>query len=250
MKSLIKYFILIVIFSGNLLSQGFDWQYDMRMPFKYPDLFISLSADYGLTSHSGDFGFLENEIKCCNFDSGTGNNITINIGAEYWYNGRNTIFADAGYSNISGDFSSRSSVPRTEDYNLITEYRYNSDLSFINLNIGSRHRIRNSNFFAGAAINSAILFSKNHNFSEVKISPVTDPFRDRTISEGEIKNLNNLFLNASVLIGYDINAGKSRYLSVYIKFNQQLNSFVDNEKWYHRSLITGIKFNRGIFINK
>jgi hypothetical protein len=247
MKKVLVYIFVLSFFTFKSYSQGFDWQYDMRLPFDYPEYFLSFSVNYGLAHHNGDFDFLENGISCCNFESGNGNLFDLNAGIEYWYKGNVAIFADIGYSSVSGNFSNRTSVPRAEDYILTTEYQYDAALSIINLNLGGKYRLSQSHFFGGVAINTEIIANQENNFREIKISPVTDPFKDRDIPAGEITGLRTLIFNLQLLAGYDVNIGKGKYISAYMKFNQQINSFVDDKKWYRTSLVAGVKFNKGIF---
>lgn len=248
MKSIYS-IILFVLLSLPSYSQGFNWQYDMRMPFEIPSYFINLSVNGGLINHSGEFGFIEKNITCCTFESGSGTNYALNIGGEYWYNGNTALIANIGFESVGGKFTKQNESPRTDDYILITEFEYNNTLNLINIDIGGKYRIMKSHFFAGGYISPKFLISEDHNFKEKKISPMTDPFTDREIPTASVEDLNMLLMNINLIAGYDFNMGKGKYFSVYMKFNQQILSYLSNESWYTNSVNIGFKFNKGIFIN-
>lgn len=240
--------IIIIIFFNHLssISQGFDWQYSLRLPYDSPNTFISFSSEFGISNHTGSFNFIENNITCCNFSDGNGFNYNINTFIEHWYNGKIAFYGGIGYKNLNGLFSKRQEIPRSDNYFLVTEYQYKNSISQIPLEFGSKYRISETHFFISGSLILNLLISESHNFKEIKISPISDPFRDREIPTAKLKDLNIFFIGGRISLGYDYSIGKGKYLSIIFSYSRNINSFIKSESWYSNDYSLIIKLNRDI----
>lgn len=243
MRKLILILLFIPVIS---FSQGFNWQYDPRMPFDYPDLFVNIDINYGRSFHNSDFSFLEKRVVCTDITGGSGNEFSLGFGAEYWHSQKITFTGSLNYMYLSGTFTSPEVYPRKE-YDLETEYIFDAGLHYAELEAGVKHRLLGTKFFAGGTLGFNIFLSEDNSFREEKIAPVHDPFRDRNIEDASIGNLTTVVLIPSLYLGYDLNLGKSKYGSVYLKASTAINSMISSESWRATGVSVGVKVNRAVF---
>lgn len=235
---------LLILFSNNktIFSQGFDWQKGGRMPYNIPENYIGGNVSIANVYHNGDFNLKEDLIECCNFEDGNGYKTNVGLTYEYWLEDFTSIIASISYSQISGNFIIRSSLP-TREGDFITDYGFESDISYINFIIGGKRRILGTHLHFGASIEFAVLLSGKSNYTEQAISNNV-PFEKRTILTGKIEELNSVLIVPALSIGYDANLGVGYYATPFLEASYNLNSVIENESWRRLSIVIGLRLMR------
>ena len=142
-----KYFYLIILlFSlSNLKSQGFDWQYSVRLPQETPKLFLGLEGAFLRNSSTGEFPFVENRFTCCEFESGTGWGINLGLASEYWFRDLEALRIGLSYASFSGNFTKVRSFPviLDNDVSYMEEYEYEFETlqSYVLLSAGYKYKL-------------------------------------------------------------------------------------------------------------
>lgn len=245
MKKLIFILFILPLIS---LSQGFDWQYSARLPQDYPRLFAGLKSQYSLSSHFGEFHLIEELIQCCKFETGTGIDFSLGFIIEYWIDDSKSIGGNISFHSIKADFSSQKSFPKV-NYNLVTDYKVNSNINYVDFNFSLKNRILESFFFCTSSIDFSILLSSKMKFSELKnpITPSSDQFKDRIdIQNGRVEDLRSILITPSIGFGYDFGIMKDIYLSSQVSFGIPVMSIISNESWKKYSFGIGISLFRTI----
>lgn len=231
--------IFIAVISTNLFSQGFDWQVSTRSPYNITDLYIGATASIGYGYHSGDFPFLEKDIVCCNYESGTGTGVQFGLAGEFWY--KNDLAFSVGllYTRVSSQFSTETTVkkkinPDLPEFNWITAYESDINLDYISLDFAVKKRIYDKlNIKAGVDLN--FNFSSSETHKNLVIEPANIPFSDGTfekvLSNGRIGDINTILLGLSLGLSYDVNLGVERYGEIAILSNYTVNSYIANNSW-------------------
>jgi len=239
--SLIAYFWVV-----NLDAQGFDWQYSLRQPYQPANLFIGVKGVYGSYFHYGSFGFIEKQIECCNFNNGLGNVLHIGVNSQYWWNGNNALDISISYHSQNASFKSRSVYPRVE-YDLITEYNYQTNISYLNLEALNKFRLPFKRSFVSAGLEMSVFLNQSNTFAEHKISPAEDPFpAKRDIPAGSVPDLNRVYISPIIKIGYDLDLGREKYASPELIFTIPIMNRTATERWKTWLIAGGISINWGI----
>ncbi len=239
-------FILISMFvmsSGNSFAQGFDWQYNHRLPSSYPVIFVGINAEYGIIFHQGDFNFLENEIPCCRFGDGDGNNSNIGISLEYWYDSKISFQLTAAVNNVTGSFSANSS-DTIRGGSMKTQYNFESSVNYLAISPGIKYRLF-SKLFAAFDLRMAIKYNSSAEHSERRISDNV-PFESRIIANGQIASLSPVILVPQIRFGYDVPLFRGIYISPYISVAYTLNDVIDSDKWKQLNLQFGFSLVNGL----
>lgn len=237
----ISIILTIILFSANLSSQDFNWQYSTRLPYKIPQFFLGLTANFDYNHNSGDFTFLSENIPCCNFKSGNGIGYNIGISSEYWILPRTAIFTSIIFNHINTLFLVASEPYPYRDFeDLITEYEFNHSLSLILIEFGAKQRIVDK-FGLSFAFKPQIYLNSSQEFTERNISQNNFFFDEKTYYNGEIPNLMRIIFNFDLKLTYDLNLGLGKYSEIFISGTFPLNNISVNQSWkiYHFS--SGIK---------
>ncbi len=251
MQRIFYIFIVFVCLSINANSQGFDWQYSARMPAEYPDIYFGVFAEYSILSHEGGIDFFENAVFCRRFKNGSGKGISLGISAEYWMEGDAAVSGSISYKNALGSFKVKSVLPRVEE-DFVSEYRFDSDFSYLCLQAGAKYRLFRSHFHAGAEVVIEYLFNNENEYSERIISPndyfTTDPpTQERTIAEGSIADAESIIFYPAINLGYDFEYGRGHYSTIYFSAMFPLSDVIQNGNWKMWSFSFGIIIRRGFF---
>lgn len=239
---MIKHIIIILILSASgLLSQGFDWQLSSRKPFDITNKYIGVTGSIAYGSHSGDFPFLENDVVCCNYESGSGTGVQIGLAGEYWYQNNIAFSSALLYTRIASKFSTETSVikktnPDLPGFNWVTAYESDISLDYITLDLAVKQRIYDKlNLKAGIDFNYNIGSSELH--KNIVVEPANIPFSDGTfekvLTNGRIGDLSKMVLGVSLGLSYDINLGIEKYGEISILSNYSVNSYISNYPWYN-----------------
>ncbi len=245
MKKLLLYILLC--FPKIALSQGFEWQYNPRMPSTYPVIFAGISGEYSLLFHSGDFNFLENDIPCCRFGNGDGAGNSVGLLLEYWYEGDMSLQLGLAVNRSAGNFSVNSS-DTTRGGNMVTAYDFESLINYLSVNPGVKVRLFDSKFFIATDLRILLKFDSDGQHSERRVSENV-PFTYRTISNGKIPDLSALLLIPGLRFGIDIPIARGIYLSPYISAAYTITNIIAEDKWKYININFGASLMNGI-INK
>lgn len=257
-----KFFALALLISawlvaGESFAQGFDWQYSPRLPFETPKFFIGAAVEAAYVEHGGEFGFLEDNEPCCNFQRGFGTGFRALLLSEYWLQPELALAVRIGYSSYPGDFRMQTKQLRYSDlhgeYSAVYENRYESSFSYANFEVSAKRRIYLTHFFASAAVESGLLVNSEEKETERVVSPDFETFKDGTIiheiTTGEVPGLRSVYAAARFGAGYDFNLGNGSYGSIVANVSLPLNSLSGAGAWNRRTYSIGVQLMRGFLID-
>ncbi|MDA3844343.1 MAG: hypothetical protein PF588_08265 [Candidatus Kapabacteria bacterium] len=242
--------LLLLFFSQNSgLAQGFDWQYSARLTFETPRIFIGATTDVSYLGHDADLNYAENDIACGRFSEGSGIGYSFGIKAEYWMSANSSYYAAVTYSYSPATFLMKDSNPLDKETLLLTEYEFNSDLSYINIQGGVNYRLGGSHFRVGLGARLGFIIANSSEHLERVISP-KDRFtfpggtHERFISEGKISDLYTVNFLPELTLSYDLNLGLGKYASPFIRIGIPVMDIAANDPWkrYEFSIGTAIMF--------
>ncbi|MGA2295916.1 MAG: hypothetical protein ABSG15_00025 [FCB group bacterium] len=252
MIKLSQIFLFTLILSLNAYSQGFDWQYSARMPSDSPTMFIGITGEFNYQIHSGSFNFLEQQVTCVQFNNGKGYGYSAGISGEYWNTGVFAIFGNIIYSNVPGKFAQTVSIQKV-NYDLISEYDYNSNISYASLEGGLKWRLFESHLYIGCSLQFAVLVSNKEDCIEKIIGPdnappfnTNPPSYQRVISDGGISDQNPFNIIPKIRIGYDLPIGLGMYASPSIIAGFSILPIAKDSQWRRFPVSFGITFYKGI----
>jgi hypothetical protein len=235
----------------NLFSQGFNWQYSSRLPFESPNLFIGLEGNYSIINSSGEFPFVENRWTCCEFNEGTGSDLKFGLNSEYWITGSSALKAGVFYSSFLGDFSkiTEERVNINAEYLEQFKYSFETVQHFINLKLGYKYKLLPTHISLVTSLNIDYLFFEQNESTESRIGPVdkVQPY-SRSIAEGRIKGIRNLYLSPEIGLAYDVNLGNGLYSSIQVLADLPLMSFSSAAEWRKWQYGIGIAIYKGFIV--
>lgn len=256
---------LISLFNfSEAKSQGFDWIYSNRLPFEVPNFFIGGKIEVGLINHSGDLSLREmynaTDFECCRYKNGSGTSMNVGVSIEYWYETFSAVNLSLSYNNISSNFNRSSEpIPLSNGDNLITEYDYATNLSFVNIELGWRYKIMETHIFVNPSLNTNVFLSKSDGQQvERIISPDYETFSDgsiiRNIESGKIPEINTFNINFNLKAGYDFSIMNGMYVSPYIGYILPISNYVSgnntnnnsNETWRMSGVLFGANIMYGL----
>lgn len=230
--------MIFFIFTFELFSQGFDWQYSPRLPYTIPTKFIGLSVNYGIIENRGNFGFMEDFIECCNYQSGQGKSQEISLNGEYWFKGDLAYIASIGFVSVKSDFSTTITVPRSDgknDYFSVYKYTLDESRNKLILKFGAKYRILNSHFSVGASSNFQLYLSNTATHKEKILAPNSETFIDgtneRIIQNGILSNYNKLLFSPELFLNYDLSVIRGYYTSLKVGVDFPVFSVIEKEDW-------------------
>jgi hypothetical protein len=232
------YISIIILMTGKVLSQGFDWQYSSRLPFSHPKVFWGISANSGIIANSGNFSFLEDHIPCCDYEAGDGRTTQAGLIVEYWHTGSLALSGGLSLTFNSSNFKKIITVPRSDgmiDY--FSKYQYFLDESrvYLGTDFGAKYRIQQTYFSVGGSISIGYNVSSSATHKERIIAPKTETFIDgkteRIITNGILRDYNDLLIVPNIFANYDFNLGIGYYTSLKIFAGLPLMSIVKVDNW-------------------
>ena len=239
---------LLVFFCASLLpAQGFDWQYDARMPSDYPDLFFGLDFAAGGSSYTGQLQHTEKIDdpfdgslvcrECGIFDSGSDSYLSFGLRGEYWVDALWTVRAGVGY--VSTDMHAQRDLPDLPslDFGAVSsELQFESTRRRVALDVGMRRRMLDR-FSVGGALNTAILLSESIEQNQQIIAPAEAAFLiDGVYSStrpvvGELSSAADLLFSVDLGVYYDAPLARGLYAVSGLVASIPLHSATADQSW-------------------
>lgn len=242
---------IIFLLAYPILSQGFNWQYSSRLPYKSPVLFGGVNASWAYSASNGNFPFVEDRFTCCEFELGSGYALKFGINAEYWFEPLQSINLKMNYYSLNSDFSKVREFPvilhGAESFMEQYQYDYSTSMNYVNLSAAYRYKFNHTQLSAIARANFSYLFSEDNSSIESRIGPADKVTTyTRTISEGRIKSLRDFYLAPEIALAYDINAGKGQYFTLELFTEIPIFSMTEDSEWYLWQFGLNIAIYRGL----
>jgi hypothetical protein len=238
MKNLIS--ILFCLFVYNSFSQGFDWQYNPRLPQEQTKVFIGGTLEYGLDYHQGDFDMREIGITCCRFSDGTGANIAVGAALEFWMDNGFSAIGSLKYNLINAEFTTLETLP-TVYGEFQREFIYSTEISYLSLGVQGRYKFIKSGLSLGFGFDLNTLLSSNNEYRDRKISPPEHPYQGATYSNRQINDLNNINIFPKLSVAYDISLRKGFYSSIYAETSTAVFNMINSDNWRLFRFSAGIR---------
>ncbi len=231
-----KVILILILLTGELLSQGFNWQVSKRYPVEMPDEFYGLGLEYSMGIETGDFNLLERMIPCCRFTDGSSNSFAINIFREKWLKNGNSYFIYGNIKFLNSNFEINNKEAIRDG---IFETKYIFDSKTTRLGIGGAYKIKfddvSINLIGGSEINLSI--KQSDEYRERAVSNNV-PFDERILFEGTVGNYNKIQLIPFIEVSKDLDMGYGMYATTGLRLNYTLNSQLQDESW--RSLFFSV----------
>ncbi len=240
--------LAIIWFCAPLLrAQGFDWQYNARMPSDYPDLFLGLDVAGGASSYSGQLQHTEKIDdpfdgglvcrECGVFDSGSDSYMRFGLRGEYWLDAFWTLRAGVGY--VSADIEAQRDLPDLPslEYGLISsELQFESTRRRLAFDVGLRRRIVDR-ISVGGALSAGFLLSETVEQRQQITAPAEAHFEidgvtsSSRIVEGELSAAADLLFSADLGVFYDAPLARGLYAVSGLVVSIPLHSATADQSW-------------------
>lgn len=231
--------LFILIGSAELHSQGFDWEYSPRLPYKIPRAFIGAGYSYSYNQNIGDFSFFENNVYSLNFKNGNGTLNQLQFSFQYWNKPTFAVFGNVFYRTLQNDFSQQMTYPRSNGVdNWLVTYQTNLQLSrdYLGISIGAKYRLFDTYLSIGGQITSQFLLSSNTAATEEIISPDFEHYIDgsttREINKIKIPDFKNFLLQPEIFIAYDFSIVKGLYIQSSLRMQIPVFNSTSSDKYY------------------
>ena len=241
-------YILTFILSVSILNaQGFDWQYSVRMPADSPVLFFGLSGEFNHLIHNGSLDLEEANCNCGAYKTGSGEGYTAGIAGEYWTDGL-TAFTFSGLYNYSPGKFTVHAEPLYHDNGgvLLTKFEFSSKISYLLLEPGIKYRIPGSHLHIGAGLQFGFLLTNSSVHKEIIIGDIdeppfpTNPPSYERIVDGKISELNSVFLQPKIRLGYDLTYGLGMYATPDISVGIPILNLTKSSEWRRWTFSAGV----------
>ena len=223
------------------------------MPFDSPSMFIGLTGEFNHLIHNGSLDFVEDTCHCGAYKSGLGEGYTAGIEGEYWFDGLTAITFSALYNYSPGNFTVQQKVERENGRYLLSEFKFESKISYLLLEPGIKYRLFDSHFHIGGGIQFGILLSNSSVHKEKKLGdeyeppfPTNPPSYERILATGKISELNNIFLQPKIRLGYDLTYGLGMYATPNISVGIPILNLTKSSEWRRWSFSAGLTVYWGI----
>ncbi len=235
-------------------SQGFDWQYSPRLPFRIPKLFVGVAGTSSIVTYSGNLNLYESFINCSKFQSGKGFAYSFGLQGEYWYTHSIAFNIGLDYQKFNGNLvTPGDSFPiLIQNKRLIAkvENTLSMDYSYLNLVVGFKNRLFNTNLFVGANLGIGIKLSTHYNVSEKVVSPPEYHFGDgsqsRQVFDGRLSDLGLFKISPVLNIGYDAILFLGVYASPTISVEFPVFNYSKDDRLRIMKLTAGVTIYKGI----
>lgn len=235
-------------------AQGFDWQYSARMPFESPVLFFGLTGEFNHLIHNGSLDLEEDTCHCGAYKTGQGEGYTAGLAGEYWLDGLTAITFSAIYNYSPGKFTVKADpLPRENGGVLLTEYEFTSKIAYLLIEPGIKYRLVDSHFHIGGSIQFGFLLDNNAVHKEKIVGdkdapqfPTNPPSYERILSTGRISELNSIFLQPKIRLGYDLTYGLGLYATPNISIGIPIFNLAKSSEWRRWSFSAGLTVYWGI----
>lgn len=245
--------LAIMIINGEIFSQGFDWQYSFRLPYKIPDKFIGFNLNYSINKNTGNFEFMEDYIPCCKYNSGNGYSLNFGIAYENWINPLGALTININYSTTNSSFNQTIQIPRSDGINdYYSIYKYEMDEKRTNLNLLAKykHRLFKSHLSANLGVDVMYFLGSNATHTEEIIAPETETFinqtRKRIIKKGIYGDYNKFGLSLVLGLCYDYSIYRGYYASISSAIHIPITKIIQNQDWKEWKFVFSITILKSI----
>ncbi|OGU13048.1 MAG: hypothetical protein A2X61_03565 [Ignavibacteria bacterium GWB2_35_12] len=241
------YILTFIISCSIIYAQGFDWQFSARMPADSPVLFFGLSGEFNHLIHNGSLDLEEANCNCGAYKTGSGEGFTAGIAGEYWIDGLTAITFSGLYNYSPGKFTVQAEpLPRVDGGMLLTEYDFTSKIAYLLIEPGIKYRIPGSHLNIGGGLQFGFLLSNSSVHKERIIGdaneppfPTNPPSYERIV-DGKISELNNIFLQAKIRLGYDLTYGLGLYATPNISIGIPILNLTKTSEWKRWAFSAGL----------
>jgi hypothetical protein len=236
--------VLLLICSGEIAAQGFDWQYSSRLPSTSPTLFLGGSARVNYGFHTADTYFLGDEYRCGDYKSGKETGFSVGLAAEYWQTGVISIWCEAEYRNLSVIFSSTDEPQPFKlggvVYSLSREFQMKSVFHAIETQGGIKWRFAPTHIHVFLGLRGTLSLKSTAEQTETILTPIEFT---QTIRYGQtpLTGIRTLFITPLIGIGYDAELGRGIYATPTIRVGLPLMSYSSVTSWVNWDYSAGIK---------
>ncbi|MCX6139293.1 MAG: hypothetical protein NTX15_00410 [Candidatus Kapabacteria bacterium] len=254
MRALLFFFVMGVC-TTVAAAQGFDWQTSPRKPYHIPKRYIGLEVGSGYTWHVGSLEYIEQEvgITCCDYQSGHGVPLSINVVGEQWIEPSVSIVVGLGISLYNASFTTPSqSVPLSTGKLLQTEYALRGSVTYVALSGGVNTRLLGTHFTVGAGLRMQLYAGGTLSQVERVLAPSDFTFtenprsREKALGNSFLDNANRFQVEPYVQIGYDISVSNGFYLSPSVSLGVPLLSVTSSDQWRMLDLGARIRLMKGL----
>lgn len=236
------------------LSQGFDWQYSPRLPFRIPKLFVGITGTSSVIAYSGNLNLYESFVNCSKFQSGKGFAYSFGIHGEYWFTHSIAFNIGLDYQKFNGNLvTPGDSFPiliRNQILMGKVENTLDMSYSYFNIIVGVKNRLFTTNFFVGATFDFGVKLSTKYSVSEKVISPpeyhFTDGSQARQIFDGRLSDLSFFKISPALNFGYDAILLLGVYASPMVSFEIPLFNYSKEDRLRLMKITAGITIYKGI----
>jgi hypothetical protein len=252
--------ILHIIFGIILLlpwqiakSQGFDWIQSWRLPSSSPEMFIGGYIGLGMNTEYVDSQSFSDVLDCCQFSSGSGNDIRFGFAGEYWLVGDFSLQTQVGFGISSANFnaSREDSIllidpedEKTEVRVINRDYTLRSKIQSLELAMIAKKRILSSHFSVALGFSGAFTLPNEHMHElEMKISSPTIQLDRPIYTSNEMVRgieISGFLFKPIIRCEYDISIFNESYLKPFIQSDITLNSRVTrDDPWRSLTILGG-----------
>lgn len=254
---MIRVLVYLMFMAGlplNLYSQGFNWQYDPRLPSQTPYGFTEIGISYGVADFNGNISILESNIYSGEFYGKSGISLSLNLGAEIWTDGVTAFTGGIIYNRHETDFTDTETLPhRTGGITFNVTYGKNIDMSlgYLGLYGKIKRRFPGSHLHASAGIALGLLIKNKLTYNE----EILDSERPFTYSDGttqfhsddvSLSGVNTYFLLPEISLGYDISLWKGTYFTPQLNFAYPLPGVSSDHSMNRMIFTAGFSFKHSI----
>ena len=236
-------------------AQGFDWQTSPRVPYQIPKRYVGIEIGSGYTQHRGSLEYIEQEvgIVCCDYESGSGLPLSINIAGEQWLTPSVSVQAGLGFTLINASFVTPSvPVPLSSGELLRTEYVLEGAMTYISLHGGIGTRLFGTHLTAGGGVRLHIYAGGSLSQLERVISPDYYLFtqnprsKEQELGNTFLDHANRIQIEPYAQVGYNISVANGFYLSPSVSIGIPLLSVTTQDTWRMLNFGARIRLMKGL----
>ena len=248
---------VLILSRATVLSQGFDWEYSVRLPFHVPTFFVGPTVSYASISHFNDQKVLEQISQnapayiCAQFDKGHGSAMSFGAQAQWWVQPRTSVSVGLLWNSLSADFSADApAVVLTGGKILKTQYTLSTSIQYLRVEVRAKQRLLG--MISGQfALGTDLKISDATEQHEVVLEPSGYVFpgtstQDKLLSNKDLSGSRALVVLPGVGLSYDVDLGFGRYAEPYCSIEFPLMSYSAGATWSSLNYKVGISVLFGI----
>jgi hypothetical protein len=151
------------------------------------------------------------------------------------------------YNYSPGKFTVKAEpLPRVGGGVLLTEYEFTSKIAYLLIEPGIKYRLFESHLHIGGSIQFGFLLSNSSLHKERIIGdeneppfPTNPPSYERIV-DGRISELNSIFLQAKIRLGYDLTYGLGKYATPNISIGLPILNLTKSSEWKRWTFSAGL----------